>query len=81
MALWFGGCDFDETAYIIAMEGQDVDCSAAQILTAIGIIVGIDGIRDEWKAPIGDELKTYLRKYRTISIKELAKQTAAAANL
>lgn len=80
VALWFGGCDFDETAYIIAMEGQDVDCSAAQILTAIGIIVGIDGIRDQWKEPIGDELKTYLRKYRTLSIKELAKQTAAAAN-
>ncbi|HWQ77315.1 MAG TPA: ADP-ribosylglycohydrolase family protein [Anaerovoracaceae bacterium] len=80
-ALWFGGCDFDETAHIISMEGQDVDCSAAQILTAIGIIVGIDGIRDEWKEPIGDELKTYLRKYRTLSIKELAKQTAAAADV
>jgi len=81
VALWFGGCDFDETAHIISMEGQDVDCSAAQILTAIGIIVGIDGIRDEWKEPIGDELKTYLRKYRTLSIKELAKQTAAAADV
>ena len=58
VALWFGNGDFDETVHIIAMEGQDVDCNAAQILTALGIITGIDGIRDEWKEPIGDELKT-----------------------
>lgn len=81
IALWFGEGSFDETAYIISMEGQDVDCNAAQILTAIGIMVGTKGIRSEWTAPIGDDLKTYLRRYRSISIKALAAQTAKAALL
>lgn len=78
VALWFGDSGFDETAYIVSMEGQDVDCNAAQILTAIGIIVGLKGISEHWKDPIGDELKTYLRKHRRISIRALAQQTVDA---
>lgn len=81
VALWFGKGDFDETLFIIAMEGQDVDCNAAQILTAIGILVGIEGIRDSWRKPIGDDLHTYLRRYREISIRELARRTAKAVKL
>lgn len=77
IALWFGNGDFDETAYIISMEGQDVDCNAAQILTAIGILHGMDKIREEWSNPIGDSLQTYMRgKYRSLSIRSLAKETA-----
>lgn len=79
VALWFGQGDFDETAYIISMEGQDVDCNAAQILTAIGILRGIEHIDDRWTSPIGDQLKTYLRRDRTLSIRELAARTARAA--
>lgn len=78
VALWFGEGDFDKTTHIIAMAGQDVDCNAAQILTVIGIIKGMDGIDAKWKEPIGDELVTYLRRPRKISIKALAKQTADA---
>lgn len=81
VALWFGKGSFEETAYVISMVGQDVDCNAAQILTAMGTIVGMDGIDKKWTDPIGDELITYLRRYRTISIKELAKRTAKAAML
>jgi len=77
VALWFGNNDFDETAYIISMEGQDVDCNAAQILTAIGIMRGIKGIRTEWSEPIGDNLQTYMRgNYRNLSIQSLSKETA-----
>ena len=79
IALWFGNGDFDETAYIISMEGQDVDCNAAQILTAIGTALGLEGIPSKWKEPIGDILKTYLRRPRELSIRELAKETAKAA--
>ncbi len=38
VALWFGNGDFDETMHIIGMIGYDVDCNAAQIMTAIGIM-------------------------------------------
>ncbi|NLA96012.1 MAG: ADP-ribosylglycohydrolase family protein, partial [Clostridiaceae bacterium] len=78
LALWFGNGSFDETAYLISMAGQDVDCNAAQILTAAGIM-NPQGIRNEWTDPIGDELKTYLRRYRSISIRDLARRTAAVA--
>lgn len=78
VALWFGDGDFDETAYVIAMAGQDVDCNAAQVLTAVGILVGEEKIRQQWKDPIGDCLQTYLRRYRQISIQELAHRTALA---
>ena len=78
IALWFGEGDFDKTAHIIAMEGQDVDCNAAQILTVIGILKGMDGIHPEWVTPIGDRLQTYMRQqYRTLSIHALAQQTAS----
>lgn len=79
VALWFGQGDFDETAYIISMEGQDVDCNAAQILTAVGIMKGVENLDARWTNPIGDALKTYLRRGRTLSIRELAQRTAACA--
>lgn len=80
VALWYGNGDFDETAYIIAMEGQDVDCNAAQILTVIGILRGLDGIRPAWREPIGDRLDTYMRApYRLLSIRDLARRTAVQA--
>lgn len=79
IALWFGHGDFDETAHIISMAGQDVDCNAAQILTAVGIMCGMDKIGNEWTEPIRDELKTYLRRDRTMSIRDLAARTAHIA--
>lgn len=79
IALWFGQGDFDETAYIIAMEGQDVDCNAAQILTAVGIMQGLEGIPNRWTDPIGDDLNTYLRQDRLLSIRELSERTAKVA--
>ena len=75
VALWFGNSDFEETLYIIGMAGQDVDCNAAQIMTAIGIACGTSGIPKRWKDPIGDKLETYVRTMNHMSIKELAKWT------
>ena len=79
VALWFGEGDFDRTAHIIAMAGQDVDCNAAQILTVIGVLRGIKGIDSRWRDPIGDTLQTYMRRERKLSIRRLAARTAAAA--
>lgn len=78
IALWFGNGDFDETMHIIAMEGQDVDCNAAQIATIIGVIKGIDGIDNKWIYPIGDILKTYVRNMKELSIQELSIKTTEA---
>ncbi|GMQ60232.1 hypothetical protein AN1V17_46320 [Vallitalea sediminicola] len=75
VALWFGNGDYDETLHIIAMEGVDVDCNAAQIMTAIGIIVGKDKIADKWTEPFDNNIETYVRSMENIDINELTKWT------
>ncbi|WP_125154617.1 ADP-ribosylglycohydrolase family protein [Clostridium rectalis] len=75
IALYFGKNDFDETMYIISMEGQDVDCNAAQIASIYGIIHGLKGIDNRWIKPIGDDLITYVRSMEKLKISELSNWT------
>ncbi|MGI5888541.1 MAG: ADP-ribosylglycohydrolase family protein [Oscillospiraceae bacterium] len=79
VALWYGDGSFDRTINIIAMEGQDVDCNAAQILTAVGAASGMQAIPERWSRPIGGMLQTYMRKgYDRIPIDDLSKRTFEA---
>ena len=78
VALWYGNGDFDETMHIIAMAGQDVDCNAAQIGCVLGIMHGPAAIDRKWTDPIGDQLDTYLRGMKNMSIRRLADWTVAA---
>ena len=59
--------------------GMDVDCNAAQISTIVATITGIQGIDEYWKKPIGDELDTYVRGLKKMSIRALAQTTAEVA--
>jgi ADP-ribosylglycohydrolase len=79
IALWYGNGDFDETLHVNAMCGQDVDCSAAQALTLLGVVQGAEGIPSKWKEPVGDELKTYVRGMKELSIRGVADWTASCA--
>ncbi|MBQ6478951.1 MAG: ADP-ribosylglycohydrolase family protein [Erysipelotrichaceae bacterium] len=79
IALWYGNGDFNQTIAACGGCGQDVDCNAAQIMTVLGIINGPESIPEYWKKPIGDELDTYVRGLKKISIRELAKRTAEVA--
>lgn len=79
IALYFGKGDFTETLACCGGCGQDVDCNAAQIATIIGIINGSKCIDEYWKKPIGDELDTYVRGLKKMSITQLAKMTAETA--
>ena len=76
VALWYGRMDFDETCRIIAMEGQDVDCTAAPVLNTLGIMVGLDKIREGWITPIGDVVLTTMRRLQELKIDELCRMTA-----
>ncbi|MFV0379238.1 MAG: ADP-ribosylglycohydrolase family protein [Anaerorhabdus sp.] len=78
VALYYGNGDFNETLHIVGMCGQDVDCNAAQIMTAIGTIVESDNIEARWREKIGDRLDTYIRDKKVLSIKELANKTLEA---
>lgn len=79
VSLWFGEGDFDETMRLIAACGQDVDCNAAQIATALGALRGSSAIAARWTAPIGDTIRTYLRGFRELSLRKLAERTVLAA--
>lgn len=79
IALYFGEGDFNKTITYVGGCGQDVDCNAAQIMTIIGTIGKEKCIDEYWKRPIGDDLDTYVRGLKKISIKELTKLTAKVA--
>ncbi len=81
VALLYGEGDFDKTMHIVSMIGYDVDCNAAQIATALGIIHLENTLKDKWTAPIGDELKTYVRANKVMSIHGLADLTVKLAKL
>lgn len=75
VALWFGNGDFDRTMKIVAEEGQDVDCNAAQIAAVVGIMKGPAALSEKWTCPIGDELVTYMREMKKLNIRELSAWT------
>lgn len=78
ISLYFSNDDFDRCMYIIAMEGQDVDCSAGQIATIFGIRNGFQGLDHRWTDPLGDKLDTLVRGYESTTITNIARQTADA---
>jgi len=78
VALYFGNGDFDKTMNIISMEGFDIDCNAAQIASIVVIANGKE-LNKKWTDPIGDDLYTYMRVFKKISIKQLAKDTVEAS--
>lgn len=71
VALWFGEQDFDETAHIITMCGQDADCTAGPVLNVLGVAYGMAQIKEKWLEPLGSEVLTMMRKYRRFTIDEL----------
>ena len=78
VALYFAGDDFNKCMNIIAMCGQDVDCNAAQIATIYGVMFGLSDIDSHWIDPIGDDIKTYVRTYEDLNLRDLAKATVEA---
>lgn len=58
MAWMYGGEDFEKGICIAASCGEDADCTAGTLGAVMGIIKGLDGIPDKWKAPIGDQIAT-----------------------
>jgi len=74
VALWFG-TDFDTCMTIISMEGEDVDCNAAQIATLYGVIFGREAVGSKWDMPTGDEFLSFVRGYEKTTVTALAELT------
>lgn len=75
IALWYGDNDFNKTANIIAMLGQDVDCTAAPVLNVLGVAYGMSQIDEDWIKPLGTEILTVMRKYKKFQFSELCEVT------
>lgn len=58
IALLYGEGDFGKTLCLAVNCGEDTDCTAATAGSLLGILLGIDGIPEEWAKPIGTGLKT-----------------------
>lgn len=76
VALWFGNGDFEETIHIVGMIGYDVDCNAAQIMTAIGIMN--NHVPAKWAAPFKGEIVTYCRGMKRMTVASLTDDTITA---
>lgn len=78
IALWYGNMDFEETCHIIAMEGQDVDCTAAPVLNVLAVMLGPDCVEEKWKTPIGDTILTTMRRIQKMEVEELIDITCSS---
>lgn len=76
IALWFGAGDMSESFRILAHAGLDVDCNAGLVGTVLGIM---NGVSEQWSAPLNDTLETYLAGKESLSIRALAARTARLA--
>lgn len=55
-ALLHGDGDFDRSLMIANTCGWDTDCNAGNVGCIMGVLVGLDGIADRWRAPVRDRL-------------------------
>ncbi len=78
IALWYGNGDYEKTLHIVTMAGIDVDCNAAQIMTILGIQLGLESIPKKLIHPAFDRLITYLRSYEEMTLDELVDKTVVS---
>ncbi|MCS6908307.1 MAG: ADP-ribosylglycohydrolase family protein, partial [Anaerolineales bacterium] len=75
-SLWYGEAQMSRSFSLLADAGLDVDCNGG----LVGTILGIQGrLSEEWVAPLGDVVETYLRNREALSIRSLAQRTAKVA--
>ena len=58
LGLLYGGGNFGRTICMAVNCGDDTDCTAATAGSVMGILLGAEGIPEEWKKPIGDKILT-----------------------
>ena len=88
IGLLYGEGDFAKTLTTAVNCGEDTDCTGATAGSIFGILNGIDGIPESWKAPIGRKIKTaclnlgelgYFGNQLPADIDELTRRTEQAA--
>ncbi len=78
VAMWCGAGDFDTTLAVVGGIGHDADCNAAQILGVLAIAHGPDAVAGRWIEPLGDTVRTTMRRPARLSFRELVDWTIRA---
>lgn len=58
MAMCYGAGDFSRTLCMLVQCGWDTDCTAGNVGSIMGALVGIEGIDQKWITPINDVLNS-----------------------
>lgn len=59
LGLLYGECDFKKSMLTAVNCGDDTDCTAATLGSLLGIMYGTEGIPDDWKQHVGEEIITF----------------------
>ena len=58
LGLLYGKGDFGRSICLAVNCGDDTDCTGATAGSVMGILLGAEGIPEEWKKPVGDRILT-----------------------
>ncbi len=74
-ALLYGEGDYGRSVCMAVETGFDTDCNGATVGSVLGMLLGIDGIPADWKAPMRDTLHTTVFGVGTVRISDCAART------
>lgn len=75
--LMLGEGEFERSILTTLACGLDTDCTAGQVGALMGTVLGVRGIPEKWRKPIGDTLDTYVIGFERMPIEELVRWTVA----
>ncbi|MFP4029661.1 MAG: ADP-ribosylglycohydrolase family protein [Candidatus Brocadiia bacterium] len=75
MALLWGGEDFTRGVGLAVMAGLDTDCNGATVGSVTGVMIGEEGIPENWKQPLNDRLESAVFGDFQVRISDLAART------
>ncbi|MBS3763225.1 MAG: ADP-ribosylglycohydrolase family protein, partial [Planctomycetes bacterium] len=75
MALLWGGEDFTRGVGLAVMPGLDTDCNGATVGSVTGVMIGEEGIPENWKQPLNDRLESAVFGDFQVRISDLAART------
>ena len=74
-AILWGESDFTKTIFYAVLSGLDTDCNGATTGSILGVMLGVEGIPEEWSKPLNDKLVTAISGLSTLRISQLADRT------
>lgn len=74
-SLLYGRGDYGRAVCLAVQAGFDTDCNGATVGSVMGMLLGFDGIGEEWIKPLNGRLETSIVGVGTVEIDSLAEKT------